>query len=147
MTELTALERVEAELEIRNLVARLAQLADTGDVEQYLGLLTDDIAWEMPANPRLDLPASARRGHDEIEAGIRERTAKGLQGNGSDTLHMVTTVSVRVDGDDHATSDSYFLFYGTTSTTPTVRSIGRYHDILRRTAGGWKLAQRTILFG
>ena len=32
------IERVAAELEIRNLLARVAQLADTGDTAEYLGL-------------------------------------------------------------------------------------------------------------
>jgi 3-phenylpropionate/cinnamic acid dioxygenase small subunit len=143
-----AVDRLAAELEIRNLLARLAQLADSGDVEGYLALLTADVEWEMPASPAVGLPATLRRGHDEIEAGIRERTAAGLQGPGSDTMHVVTTVTVTVDAAaEEASADSSFLYYAATSTTPTVRSMGRYHDTLRRTDAGWKLARRTIRFG
>ena len=141
------LERLAAELEIRNVLARLAQLADTGDGEAYLSLLTDDIVWAMPPNPTIGLAASERHGHDEIAAGQRERTAAGLQGPGSDTLHMITTISVSLDGDEVATARSYFTFWGSTSTAPIVKSMGRYEDTLRRTTDGWKLARRTITFG
>jgi ketosteroid isomerase-like protein len=137
---------VADELEIRNLLARLAQLADTEDVPRYLALLAEDVIWEMPANPTIGLAASTRRGRGEIEAGIRERTADGLQGPGSDTMHVITTTTVDVD-DDTATALSSFLFYGTTSDAPVLRSMGRYHDTLLRTGDGWKLARRTISFG
>jgi 3-phenylpropionate/cinnamic acid dioxygenase small subunit len=141
------LERVAAELEIRNVLARLAQLADSGDTEEYLRLLTDDVVWAMPPNPAIGLAASERHGHDEIAAGQRERVAAGVQGPGSDTLHMITTTSIWLDGPDVATARSCFTFWGATSTAPTVKSMGRYEDTLRRTTDGWKLARRTITFG
>jgi len=137
---------VADELEIRNLLAGLAQLADTGDIPAYLALLAEDIVWEMPENPTIGLAASTRRGRGEIEVGIRERSEVGLQGPGSDTMHVVTTTTVVVSGDS-ATARSYFVYYGTTSTAPVVRSMGRYHDTLRRTPDGWELARRTITFG
>jgi 3-phenylpropionate/cinnamic acid dioxygenase small subunit len=140
-------DQVAAELEIRNLLARLAQLADTGDTEEYVSLLTEDVLWAMPPNPVIGLAASERHGHDEIAAGQRERIAAGLQGTGSNTMHMISTVSVAFDGDDAATARSYFMFWSDTATDPTITSIGRYLDALRRTPDGWKLAQRTITFG
>jgi hypothetical protein len=70
-----SIERVAAELEIRNVLARLAQLADTGETDEYVNLLTADIVWAMPPNPTIGLAASERRGHDEIAAGQRERIA------------------------------------------------------------------------
>ena len=141
------IERVAAELEIRNVLARLAQLADTGDTAAYVGLLTDDVVWAMPPNPAIGLAASERHGHEEIAAGQRDRMAAGHQGPGSDTLHQISTLSVRFDSDDTATAQSYFTYWGTTSTTPVALSMGRYVDSLRRTADGWKLARRTITFG
>ena len=142
------MDRTAAELEIRNVLARLAQLADTGDLDEYLSLFTDDAVWELPANERMGLAASVRRGIDDIAAGARERRAGGGQGPGTDTLHVVTTVAVDVDADaGRATSRSVFQFYSDTSTTPTVRTMGRYQDELRRTPDGWKLAHRTIHFG
>jgi 3-phenylpropionate/cinnamic acid dioxygenase small subunit len=141
-------ERVAAELEIRTVLALLAQHADTGTIEEYLALFTDDVVWELPANEKMGLAASVRRGLDDVAAGARERRATGGQGPGTDTLHVLTTVAVDVDVDaGRATSRSVFLFFTDASTTPTLRTMGRYRDELRRTTGGWKLAHRTIHFG
>ena len=140
--------RVAAELEIRNVLALLAQLADRGDIDGYVALLTDDVVWAMPENPAIGLAASERRGRDEIVAGQRERIAAGLQGPGSDTMHVLSTISVEVGRDgDTAVARSYFQYWGTTTTEPAVKNLGRYHDELRRTSDGWKLARRTITFG
>lgn len=138
--------RAASELKIRNLLARLAQLADRGDLDGYLALLTDDAVWDMPANATLGLAATLRSGRDQIAEGVRERTAAGLQGAGSDTVHLVSTVWVRVEGDE-ATSESRFLFYRSASTAPELQSMGRYEDELRRGEDGWQLARRTITFG
>jgi len=136
-----------AELEIRNVLALLAQLADSGDTDDYVNLLTDDIVWAMPPNPSIGLAASERRGHDEIAAGQRERMEAGHQGPGSATMHTVSTTSITFHGDDRATAQSAFAYWGDTTTAPTVRSMGRYLDTFRRTEGGWKLARREITFG
>lgn len=141
------LPRVAAELEIRNVIAQLARLADTSDTDAYLRLLTDDVVWAMPPNPAIGLAASERRGHAEIAAGQRERIAAGVQGPGSHTMHVVTTTVVEVHDDDRASAWSHFLFLTTTSTAPTITNVGRYEDRLRRTPDGWKLARRSIRFG
>jgi 3-phenylpropionate/cinnamic acid dioxygenase small subunit len=143
-----AVARVAAELEIRNVLALLAQRADTGETDAYVALLTDDIVWAMPENPAIGLAASERRGRDEIAAGQRERIAAGHQGPGSNTMHLVSTISVEVDPDgDSALARSYFQYWVRTSTEPAVMNVGRYQDELRRTSDGWKLARRTITFG
>lgn len=145
---MTAIERVASELDIRNLLARLAQLADSGDTEAYVGLLCDDIVWAMPDNPAIGLAGSERRGRDEIARGQRERIAAGHQGAGSNTMHALTTVVVDVDAANQtATAHSTFQFWTATTTAPTVTNVGRYLDELRRTPDGWRLARRTITFG
>jgi 3-phenylpropionate/cinnamic acid dioxygenase small subunit len=140
------MDSIAAELAIRNLLARLAQLADSGETEKYLELLTEDVVWTMPANPAVGLQASELRGHDAIGTGQRERITAGLQGPGSDSMHVLTTTSVSVDGDT-ATARSHFQYWATTSTDPTIRNVGRYADELRGTPAGWKLSRRTITFG
>lgn len=134
------------ELAIRNLVAAVAQLADDGDVDAYLSLFTRDAVWEMPANPVVGLTASVRRGSEEIRAGVLERRAAGIQGPGSDSMHVITTVRVDV-GAQAATGRIYWLFYGDTRTAPTVRSMGKYDDDYVRTDTGWKLARRRVTIG
>jgi 3-phenylpropionate/cinnamic acid dioxygenase small subunit len=143
----TTAERVAAELEIRNVLSRLAQLADTGDTDEYVRLLTEDIVWAMPANAAVGLAGSERHGHDEIAAGQRERMEAGHQGPGSDTMHTISTISVHFDDDEAATARSSFTFWGDTATAPVLRSMGRYADTFRLTSAGWRLARRAITFG
>jgi ketosteroid isomerase-like protein len=141
-------DRADAELAIRNVVALLAQLADSGDVDGYAGLLADDVVWAMPENPAVGLAASERRGRDEIATGQRDRIAAGLQGPGSNTMHLVTTTSVALSDDGStAVARSCFQYWADTTTAPVVRNVGRYVDDFRRTDAGWKLARRTITFG
>jgi uncharacterized protein (TIGR02246 family) len=134
----TLLRRVADELDVRNVVARLAQLADDGDLDDYIDLFTDDAHWAMPGAPRT--------GKADIRAGGEARRATGEAGPGSASRHVITTVAVQVDGDE-ATADSYWLFYVDTTSAPTLKLCGAYHDTLRRTPAGWKLARRDITFG
>ncbi len=123
---------------IRNVVARLAQLADEGDLEEYTGLFADDALWEMPG--------AAIRGRENLLAGAIERRAAGTVGPGSNTRHVITTQAVAVDGNE-ATSDAYWQFWVNTAAEPSVALFGTYRDRLVRTEGGWKLAHRTISYG
>jgi uncharacterized protein (TIGR02246 family) len=136
------LRRLADELQIRNVVARLAQLADTSgpdDLGEYIDLFTGDATWEMPG--------SERRGRLEILEGARERRRSGQQGPGTNSRHVITTQAVRFEGTDSAVSDAYFLFVADTTGAPVIRLIGHYHDLFRREQGGWKLARRQITPG
>jgi 3-phenylpropionate/cinnamic acid dioxygenase small subunit len=133
--------------EIRSLLARLAHQADGGELEDYLALFTDDAAWVIPAIPQTGVAASERRGLEEIAEGVRQRRAAGVQGPGSQTMHLVTTTAIRVTHGDEAVAVSTWLFLADTATTPRVQAVGRYRDTLRRTADGWRLARREITTG
>jgi 3-phenylpropionate/cinnamic acid dioxygenase small subunit len=136
-----------ADADIRTLLARIAQLADTGDLDEYLTCFTDDAVWAMPDNPAVGMTANAKRGHAEIRQGAEERRASGLQGPGTDSRHVLTTIAVDLEGEDRATVRSYFMFFGTTSTAPALRTMGQYDDVLVKGMGGWQLAHRTITVG
>lgn len=131
---------------IRNLIASLAQQADSGEVDSYVSLFTDDAVWEMPGNPMIDLPADRREGRPDIAAGVRARRAAGVQGPGSHSLHVITTMRVDIDGDS-ALVHSYWQYFTSTATNPTLSGIGQYRDTVRRTPEGWKLAHRTVMTG
>ena len=103
MTDTLTAQRLVDELDIRNLVARLAQLADMGDLNEYVSLFTEDATWEMPGAPR--------RGQVDIMAGAEDRRSSGTTGPGSNTRHVISTLSVQSDGSDEAISDCYWLFY------------------------------------
>jgi 3-phenylpropionate/cinnamic acid dioxygenase small subunit len=136
-----------ADAEIRTLLARIAQLADTGDLEEYLTLFTEDAVWGMPDNPAVGMTANEKKGHAEILAGAQERRASGLQGPGTESRHVLTTIAIDVESDDRATARSYFMFFGSTSTTPTLRTMGQYDDVLVKGERGWQLARRRITVG
>jgi uncharacterized protein (TIGR02246 family) len=127
------------ELAIRNVLARVAQLADTGELEEYLTLFTEDAAWEMPGAP-------PRKGHADILRGATERRAANTQGPGTGTRHVLTTTAVWVDG-DAATARSYWMFMTNTVERPTLSLMGQYDDTLARTDTGWRLARRAITMG
>jgi ketosteroid isomerase-like protein len=114
-------------------------MAGADDLDEYLSCFTDDAVWDMAG--------SVRRGHAEILAGAKERRMNGQQGPGTNTRHVITTLAVHFEDTDTATTDCYFLAYGDTTTSPTVRLMGHYHDTVRQTGGGWKLAHRAITFG
>lgn len=137
----------EDELEIRNVVAALAQLADGGEVEAYLELFAPDAVWVVPAIPQTGVAASELRGVDAIGEGVRQRRATGVQGPGTHTAHVVTTTVVEFDGDDTAAARSTWLFLADTVTAPRLQSVGRYRDTFIRTPAGWRLSRREIALG
>ena len=136
----TDLQRIADDLAIRNLIARIAHLADHGeDLDVYLTCFTEDAEWNFPIG--------ARKGHADILAGAKDRRATGTTGPGSNSRHILTTIDVRVDDSDVATSDSYFVFLVETNVAPKIFNNGHYHDTWVRTADGWKLKVRDIVLG
>jgi ketosteroid isomerase-like protein len=125
---------------VRNVVARVAQLADsdTDDFEAYLALWADDAVTVHPTD--------TARGHAEILARSVDLRRRGVQGPGTDTLHVSTTQWVDVDGDE-ARCTSYWLFYGNASGKPDLLAMGRYDDVLVRRPDGWKLSRRHVGHG
>ena len=140
MVQIDLTARVADEADIRNVITRLAHLADDGDLNEYVTLFTDDGVWERPGE--------TIRGRRDLLAGAEQRRQSGLQGPGTNTHHVNTTLWVQLDGPDEASAQSYFLFVGDTDTAaPAIRSIGRYLDTFRRTPDGWKFASRKIVPG
>jgi len=134
-------QRMADELEIRNLVATLAHMADRAtepEIPGYGWLFTEDAHWGMPGTSHV--------GRDDILAGAKERRATGTQGPGTGTRHVVTTHRVSVDGDG-ADGEACFMLVADTTTAPRIQVVGHYVDRYRRTPEGWKLARRDITFG
>ena len=132
-----AVQRLIDEAEIRNLLARIAQLSDEGELDDYVACFSESAIWGGAGFPE-------RKGHAAILEGARERRATGTAGPGSQSRHLLSTSVVQVDG-DHARVRSIFLFYRDTKAVPKLDRMGVYEDAFLRTASGWKLASRTIL--
>ena len=138
---------VADQVEICNLINRVQQMVDMGEVEEYLDLFTDDAVWVQPADPNRGVAPDERRGKSEIRAGVEERRAAGIQGPGTNTRHTNSTLSVHLEPPDTAMAVSYFQYFTETSTTPTLRLMGWYRHTVRRTPDGWKVARRELHFG
>lgn len=125
------------ELEIRNLIARLAHTADDGSLDDYAPLFTEDASWGGAGQPE-------RRGRAEIYEAARLRRQQGLAGPGVASRHVVTTTWIEIDG-ARAKSRSVFHFYvGVDSQSPSLVSLGVYRDSFEKTAEGWKLSERAL---
>jgi len=133
--------------EVQDLLARIAQLADDGTVEEYLEHFTADAVWESQPNPVTGMAAQMRQGIALIEEGVRERRAGGVQGPGTSSRHVITTVAVSLDSETEASSTAYWLFFRDTTTAPHLAGVGRYDDTHRYEDGRWKLAHRRITVG
>ena len=133
-------QRIADDLAIRNTIARIAHLSDHGDdLAVYLECFTEDAEWNFPIG--------ARKGHADILAGAIDRRASGTTGPGSNARHILSTIDVRADGGDTATSDSYFVFLVETNVAPRIFNCGHYADTWVRTSKGWKLRVRDIVLG
>jgi ketosteroid isomerase-like protein len=124
------------QLAIRNLIAKLAHLADDGELSEYIQCFTDDARWGGGGQPW-------REGHAEILAGAEERRASGLVGPGSTSRHVVTTSWIEVDGDT-ASGRSVFHFYIGLDGEPKLAAMGVYRDTFRREGGEWRLSERSM---
>ena len=133
--------------EIQDLLARIAQLADDGTVEEYLENFTADAVWESQPHPVTGMAAQLREGVASIEEGVRERRAGGVQGPGTSSRHVITTIAVSLDSETEASSTAYWVFYRDTTTEPRLSGVGRYDDTHRYENGRWKLAHRRITVG
>jgi len=146
----SAVERLADELEIRNLVGELTQLADTvsdDELDRYLALFTKDATWAVLADGP-SLGAQERKGHQEILEGVRERRAAGIQGPGTDTRHVVSTMVVSFETPDRAFVRCYWQYFtNTSSNAPVLGLMGEYRNTFVRTPQGWKLSRRELVAG
>ena len=128
--------RTADEVEIAKLLAKLAQMADDGDLNEYARLFTEDGSWTGPGG-------DTRTGRPDIIAGAQERRAAGIQGPGTNSFHLISNINIEVDG-DAAAGKAYFHYYRNADAMPQITSMGVYRDQFRRTPEGWRMAKRVI---
>jgi 3-phenylpropionate/cinnamic acid dioxygenase small subunit len=132
---------------IHQALARLAHLADDGEVTDYLDLFTEDAVWEVPEIAATGIGADRLAGRAAIGESVRARRASGIQGPGSSTRHVVHTIEVTTCRDSTATSVAYWAFYRSTTTAPELAGVGRYDDTWKLAGTDWKLVHRRITVG
>jgi 3-phenylpropionate/cinnamic acid dioxygenase small subunit len=133
---------------IADLLARIAHLADEGTLADYVDCFTEDAIWELRSATSAGAQPDRRVGRTDIAEGVTARRDAGLQGPGSGTRHVITTIEVVRETEQTADVVSYYQFYVDTAAAPTLAAMGRYDDELTRDATGrWRLAARRITAG
>lgn len=151
MEAISDIERISAELAVRNLIAKIFLLTDTApDLTDYAECFTEDAVWERvgegaePLNYHLDSRASGRAGIVADRLAVR---AANHTGPGTTRWHMATNVAVSVTSRDTARAWTSWIFVDSGVEPKQVRNVGFYQDDFRRTDQGWKLAHRRFSIG
>jgi hypothetical protein len=125
-----------AQLEITDLLARVAHATDADEITTLLDCLTEDVVIEREGQ--------RTTGQAEMRALSLSAREQGTVGPRSNIRHVLTTISVTISG-ARATSRSVWLLVETAVPTPGIIEVGEYRDVLQNTPTGWKLARRRIL--
>ena len=89
----TEVRRLADQLEIRKLVARLAQIADTRDLSDCARCFGADMVRVPRADTGMAGVGGSLVGIDDIVAGAQSRRDLDIQGPGNNTRHVVSVTS------------------------------------------------------
>lgn len=129
---------------VLNALARIAYLADTGEIDEYLSCYTRNAVWELASSEGLPISGTVLKGHEAIRASVLERRAQGLQGPSSGTAHAISTTSITFEGNS-AHANSLFQYFTRKDGEVLLLSMGRYSDtFVEQPSGHWLLAHRII---
>lgn len=143
--------------EVLDFLYREAELLDTGRLEDWLALLTDDVQYRMPVRLTRERTSPTDRSDQmhffwddraTIELRIRRlRTDFAwAEDPPSRTRHFVSNVRIApAAGADEFEVRSYVLVYRNRGDTAAYELLsGERRDLLRRVAGAWRLARREV---
>jgi hypothetical protein len=129
------------ELDIRNLIARVAWLTDFwSTLDEYLANYTEDATWEIDGHPPYV-------GHEGVGERVQEALDKGLCGPGLPSRHSVTTLEVVPDTSNSnlALVRSFGVTIDIDGVEPHIKGYGQKHDYVRKEADGvWRIYRRVI---
>ena len=151
--------------EIENFLFAEAELLDERRFTEWLDLLTEDLVYFMPLQRNVKFGESDRERtrigvdvswFDEDKWTLAKRVEQLMTGlhwaeePASRVSHLVTNVQVHevrpsLDAPVEVVAKSRFLIYQNRVERETAIFVGKRHDLLRRTDGGWKLARREIV--
>ncbi len=124
------------ELAIRNLIAKIAHLADDGDLDEYMMCFASDAVWGGGGQPM-------REGSAAILQGAQDRRKKALSGPGTYSRHVIATSWIELDS-KAALARSVFHFYIDINTAPKLVALGVYKDTFSKSNGSWLLQRREL---
>lgn len=125
------LARLEDLMEIHQLFVDYGRHLDAGDFDAYAGLFADD-------GEVLLGPLGRAKGRDEIRA-VMTKSLAGSQGN---SLHIISSPAVTLDGDRATSVVMWTVVQRDADGAPSVSMIGRHVDELVRERGRWRFQRR-----
>lgn len=144
--------------EVLELLYREAELVDAGRFEEWLDLLTDDVAYQMPVRLTRERGEEADTSlemqyfwDDRATLALRVKRLKTdfawAEDPPSRTRHFISNVRIRPGvRADEIEVRSYVLIYRNRGDAAQHDLIsGERHESLRRVNGSWKLARRTFV--
>jgi 3-phenylpropionate/cinnamic acid dioxygenase small subunit len=143
--------------EVLDFLYREAELLDTGRLEDWLALLTDDVQYRMPVRLTRERASPTDRS-DEMQFFWDDRATIELrirrlrtdfawaEDPPSRTRHFVSNVRIApAAGADEVEVRSYVLVYRNRGETAAYELLsGERRDVLRQVAGAWRLARREV---
>jgi 3-phenylpropionate/cinnamic acid dioxygenase small subunit len=148
---------LELEREVAQFFYREAELLDSNRLEEWLELLAEDIAYEMPlrmTRERGQPDISSQMGHFSEDRRSLQLRVKRLgtefgwaENPPSRTRHFISNIRVEnTPKPDEVKARSNFLLYRSRGSSTDADLIsGERQDLLRKLDGGWKLARRLII--
>jgi ethylbenzene dioxygenase beta subunit len=152
-----SMSRLELEREVAEFFYREAELLDSNSLEEWLELLTEDIAYEMPlrmTRERGQPDVSSQMAHFSEDRHSLELRVKRLgtdfgwaENPPSRTRRFISNIRVEnTPNSNEVKAQSYFLLYRSRGSSPEADLIsGERRDLLRKLDGRWKLASRLII--
>jgi 3-phenylpropionate/cinnamic acid dioxygenase small subunit len=147
----------ELEREVAGFFYREAELLDSDSLEEWLGLLTEDISYEMPIRSTLERgqpSISSQMSHFSEDRRSLELRVKRLKTDfgwaenpPSRTRRFISNIRVETTSNpNEVKARSYFLLYRSRGASTQADLIsGERQDLLRKVDGNWKLASRLII--
>lgn len=127
------LTRMLAEQDCRNVLIDYCAAFDARQGDVVASLFAKDAHWSRPGQPHVE--GSAAIG--QMASAVPENVV---------ITHVLSNIRVRVIDGDSATSRSLFTVYsavdGIAPQGMAPSLVGEYRDQLRRTASGWRIANR-----
>jgi 3-phenylpropionate/cinnamic acid dioxygenase small subunit len=148
---------LELEREIGAFFYREAELLDSNRLEEWLGILTEDVTYEMPV--RVTREGGNAQVYSEMSHFSEDRHSLELrvkrlgtefgwaENPPSRTRRFISNIRVEETQDaNEVKAQSYFLLYRSRGNSTEVDLIsGERRDLLRKVDGNWRLAGRLII--
>jgi hypothetical protein len=132
---------VRDELDIRNLVARIAWLTDNwSSIEEFLENYTPDATWEIDGLPPYV-------GHEGIGRRVEEVLDEGVCGPGLAGRHCIAAIEVIPDPTDpkRAVARHFGFIIDLLGGDPQIKGYSQKHDYVHKGDDGvWRVTRRVI---